>query len=173
MMYNFQKLFLATRNLLRKRKVSTSELIFHIECLGATKPTFSDTGDTPLRCLLPTPETAKTCTTDDIMSVVNHYCSFFNYQMLEHIISELGSEQDKQNLYNYKTEFNEYAKSRIIECPAEFGEIIDGHADMFVTLDDSFDNCAQSHLYSFMANLRKILKIKSDSSDYAVLSQAA
>ena len=82
--------------------------------------------------------------------------------MLEHIINELGTEQDKQNLTEYKTEFNKYAMSRVIECPAEFGEIIDGHADMLVTLDESFDNCAQSHLYSFMADLRKVLNIKSD-----------
>ena len=56
-MYNFQKLFLATRKSLREKKVSALELISHIECLGATKPTYIDidAGEKPLRCLLPTP----------------------------------------------------------------------------------------------------------------------
>ena len=33
---------------------------------------------------------------------------------------------------------------------------------MFVTLDDSFDNCTLSHLNVFITDLRKILNISSD-----------
>ena len=38
----------------------------------------------------------------------------------------------------------------------------DGYSNMFVILDDSFDNCTVSHLNIFINDLRKILNISSD-----------
>ena len=161
MIYKFQELFSATRDSLRERKVPVIELIHHLECLGPVKPTYKDTGLPPLRHQLPGLGNAETV--DAVMSVVKDYCSFFNYRMLEHIINEFGTQQDKVNLARYKEDFEAYAECRVFECPSEVGHMSEeGHANMFVTLDDSFDNCTLSHLNVFISNLRKTLNISSD-----------
>ena len=97
------------------------------------------------------------------MSVVKDYSPFFNYRMLEHIISEFGTEKDKQNLAEYKEDFIKYAECCVIECPSEVCTMSkDGHhSDIIVTLDDSFDNCTVSHLNIFIDKLRTALNISS------------
>ena len=160
MMYKFQKLFTGTKKSLREEKVPVNELVGHLECLGNIKPTFTDSGISPLRHQLPGLADAKTV--DAVMSVVKDYCSFFNYHMVEHIIDEFGTKQDKKNMAGYKEDFTKYAECCIIQCPSEVGKMSkEGCANLFVTLDDSFDNCAVSHLNVFIGNLRKILKIPS------------
>ena len=120
-----------------------------------------DVGRTPLRCQLPGLANAQTV--DAVMSVVKDYCSFFNYHMLEHIINEFGTKQDKENMASYKEDFNKYAECCITKCPSEVGKMSEeGCANLFVTLDDLFDNCAVSHLNVFIGNLRKILNIPSN-----------
>ena len=161
MMFKFQKLFTATKKSLREEKISVAELVGHLECLGSIKPTYMDIGRTPLRCQLP--GLANAVTVDAVMTVVKDYCSFFNYHMLEHIIDEFGTKQDKENMASYKEDFNKYAECCIIHCPSEVGIMSEeGCANLFITLDDSFDNCAVSHLNIFIGNLRKILKIPSN-----------
>ena len=159
--YRFQELFSSTKESLKKKKVTVSKLVDHLECLGWFKPTYKDTGLLPLRHQMPKLRGAKS--TDFVMSVVSNYCSFFNYHMIEHIINKLGTPQDKTNLDEYEKHFKSYADNYVIECPLEVGEMIrKGQAKMYVTLDDSFDNCTLSHLNEFKSNLRKILNLKSD-----------
>ena len=100
---------------------------------------------------------------EDAMSVVNNYCSFFNYRMLEHIIKKLGTEQDKENLAKYKEDLAKYGERHVFECPSAVGKMNEkGHANVIVTLDDSFDNCNVNHLQSFIGNLQKALGLSSD-----------
>ena len=161
MMFKFQELFTATKKSLRDEKVSVAELVGHLECLGFIKPTFKDSGLPSLRHQLP--GLANTETVDAVLSVVKDYCSFFNYHMLEHIINEFGTKQDKENMAGYKEDFNKYAECCVTECPSEVGKMSEeGCANLFVTLNDSFDNCSVSHLNVFIGNLRKILNIPSN-----------
>ena len=161
MIFKFQKLFTSTKKSLREEKVSVAELVSHLECLGSIKPTYVDIGRSPLRSQLPGLADAKTV--DAVMSVVKDYCSFFNYHMVEHIIDEFGTKQDKENMASYKEDFTKYAECCITQCPLEVGKMSEeGCANLFVTLDDSFDNCAVSHLSVFIGNLRTILKIPSN-----------
>ena len=161
MTYKFQKLYTATRRSLRDEKVSAAELIRHLECLGSIKPIYKDAGQSPLRRQLPGPASVQHV--DDVMSVVKDYCSFFNYHMLEHIIDEFGTPKDKENLSAYKKDFEEYAQCCVIEGSMEVGKMSEeGFSNMFVTLDDSFDNCPLSHLNVFIADIRKVLNISSD-----------
>lgn len=161
MLYSFQKLFHATRNSLSERNISVTDLVHHIECLGCLKPTYNDLSLPPLRHQLR--GLAKAETVDTVMSVVKDYCSFFNYRMLEHIIEEFGTEEDQTNLAKYKEEFKVYAECCVFECPIDLGAMCEeGHANMFVTLDDSFEGCTLSHINAFIGNLRKILNLSSD-----------
>ena len=160
-MYKFQKLFSATRKSLAEEKVPVSKLVQHLECLGFIEPTFKDTGLSPFRHQLP--KLAKSVTVDDVMSVVKDYCSFFNYQMLAHIVDEFGTPKDKENLAAYKADFEEYAQCCVIEGSMEVGKMSEeGFSNMFVTLDDAFDNCTVWHIDVFIADLRKVLNISSD-----------
>ena len=156
MMYKFQDLFTSTTKSFRARRVAVKDLAQHLKGLGQLKPTFKDTGELPLRRRLV--ELEKKESVDDAMSIVFDYCSFFNYRMLEHIINKLGVEQDRVNLARYKEDFARYGERHIFECPAVVGEMSEeGQANMFVTLDDSFDNCNVNHLYAFVSNLEKVL----------------
>ena len=161
MTYKFQKLFSATKKSLLNERVPVIDLVGHLECLGSIKPMYKDAGQSPLRRHLP--ELANAKSVNDVMSVVKDYCSFFNYHMLQHIIEEFGTTKDKENLAAYKKDFEEYAQCCVIEGSMAVGKMSeDGFSNMFVTLDDSFDNCNLSHLNVFVADIRKALKISSD-----------
>ena len=76
------------------------------------------------------------------------------------IVKNLGTERDKTNLKNYQEEFSNYAQRHIFECPSELGEMSEiGHANMFVTLDATYESYTVSHLYAFVSNLQRVLKI--------------
>ena len=158
MMCKFQELFSATTKSLKERKVPVTEMLCHLVGMGPLNPTFNDLNLPPFRCQLPGLKEAKN--TDDVMLVLGDYCSFFNSQMLECIIDKLGTEQDKKNLIRYKEEFNEYAKRHVFECPSEVGKVNEeGHINMFVTLDETYNNCTVSQLQLFVSKLEDILKI--------------
>ena len=161
MMYKFQDLFSATTDSLKERKVPVTMLTQHLGLLGSIKPTFKDSGIPPLRHQLRGLTNAETV--DAVMSVVSDYCSFFNYRMLEHILNKFGTECDKERLEKYKEEFALYGERHVFHCPPVVGEMsTEGHANLFVTLDDSFDGCTVNHLRSFIGNLQKLLGLPSD-----------
>ena len=163
MIYKFQNLHSATRDSLRKRNISVTELVQHLELLGSIQPVYKDLNLPVLRCRLPGLADVKS--TDAIMSVVKDYCSFFNYAMLEHIINKIGTEQDNQNLVRFREDFAKYAERHVFKCPREIGkkcEKGDDHVIMFVGLDKAFNNCTLSHLHSFVSKLREILKLPSE-----------
>ena len=156
--YKFQDLFSSTTDSLRLREVPVKELGRHLECLGHLKPTFEDSGEPVFRKNLR--ELKKMDSVDDAMSVINNYCSFFNYRMLEHIINKLGAKQDKVNLARYKEDFARYGERHVFECPAVVGQMSEeGQANMFLKLDESFDNCSLNHLYAFVDKLENLLKM--------------
>ena len=128
-----------------------SKLVQHLECLGFIEPIFKDAGLSPFRHQLP--KLANTKTVDDVMSIVKDYCSFFNYCMLAHIVDEFGTPQDKENLAAYKKDFEEYAQCCVIEGSMEVSKLSEDSSNMFVTLDDSFDNCTVWHVDVFIADL--------------------
>ena len=109
------------------------DLLKHLDCLGSIKPLYKNAPLPVFGCQLP--ELRKTASVDDAMSVISSYCSFFNYHILEEIIENLGTEQDKMNLEKYKEEFSTYAQRHVFECPAEVGEI-DGSSHVW-----SFRGC--------------------------------
>lgn len=158
MMRKFQALFSSATKSLKEREIPVTELLCHLVGMGPMKPTFNDLGLPAFRCQLPGLKEAKN--TDDVMLVVGDYCSFFNLQMLECIIDKVGTDQDRKNLSQYKEEFNQYAQRHVFECPSEVGKVSkEGHINMFVILDEIYDNCTVSQLQLFIDKLRDILSI--------------
>ena len=140
------------------RKITVGELLKHLDCLGSIKPLYKGSELPVFGCQLP--RLRETENVDHAMSVISSYCSFFNYRIAECIIENLGTEQDWTNLKQYKEEFRVYAQRHVFECPAEVGQIDeDAHANIFVTLDATYDSYTVSHLYAFVSNLQRVLNI--------------
>ena len=93
------------------------------------------------------------------MLVIGDYCSFFNFRMIEHIVDKLGSRQDKKNLSKYQEEFNKYAERHVFECPSEVGKLSSDHANIFVKLDDTYENCTLQNLHLFVNRLWNIFNV--------------
>ena len=156
----FQDLFSATTLSLKERNISPQELHIHLSCLGSVKPTYNNPKQPVLRHYFP--EMMKTESIEKAMAIVSTYCSFFNYRLMEVIISKLGTTKDKDNLSNYEKDFGEYAKCHVFECPSNLGTITDENTELFMTLDETYDDCTLSVLRLFVRKLAQILKLSSD-----------
>ena len=55
--------------------------------------------------------------TDILMILLLERASFFNYQIIESLVNEYGSSDDKQELQKYLNEFNSYCKHDVFEVP--------------------------------------------------------
>ena len=161
MMDKFQHLFSTTTESLKWRKTSVKELLCHLVVLGPLQPTYGDLNLPVFRQQFP--ELTKSKTIDEAMLVIGHYCSFFNFRMIEHIIDKLGTSQDRENLSKYREDFNKYAERHVFECPSEVGIVSEDLANIVVTLDETYDGCTMRQLDLFVDKLRKILNISSGS----------
>ena len=157
MIDKFQKLFSDTTESLKAQKKSVKELACSLVVLGPHPPAYKNL-NLPM-FIQQIPELTKSKTIDEAMLVIGNYCSFFNFRMIEHIINKLGTRQDRENLSKYREEFNQYAERHVFECPSEVGTISEGLANMFVTLDHTFEGFTLRSLELFVESLRKVLKI--------------
>ena len=84
--------------------------------------------------------------------------------MIEHIVNELGTEQDRVELQNYEREFDEYSKRRIYECPLVYGSMSDAdHAELVVKLDSVYEEFTVKELKKFQYRLSRTLHVSSQS----------
>ena len=157
MIDKFQDLFSDTTLSLKQRKMTVTELLYNLVGLGPLPPAYKGLDLPEFSQQLPKLMQSKT--TDEAMLVIGTYCSFFNFRMIEKIINKLGTGQDRKNLEKYREEFDRYAERHVFKCPAEVGTVSEGLANMFVTLDETFNSCTVRVLDLFVENLRKTLKI--------------
>lgn len=158
--FKFQELFSSTILSLKEHSISPQDLYSHLVCLGSVKPTYEDPKLPVLRHYFPDLRRAQRI--EEAMGIIGDYCSFFNFRIVELIIDNLGTTKDKANLTNYKKEFSEYARRHVFECPSELGSMSDGNAELFMTLDETYDNYTVSSLQLFVRKLAEILKLSSD-----------
>ena len=163
-MIQFQELVSATSKSLIRRNVPQKILFFQVMTLGAFGSVFKEP-QVPLLChRFKELKAAKTI--HEIFLVLNDYFSFFNYQLIEHIIKALGTRNDKAKLQRYKKDFNQYAMRRIFESLPEFGPVSDAdHADVFVKLDSQYENYIVTQIEWFRNKLSDILRISSHNSE--------
>ena len=154
----FQKLVSATIESLNRQNVPPDKLLSHVMTLGSLKRVFEPQVPA-LHHRFKELNAAKTIY--DSFLVLNDYFSFFNYHIIEHIVEELGTEEDKAKLQKYTQDFNQYAKRRIFECLPEFGHVLSDsdHVDIFVKLDSQYDDYTVAELEGFCHKLSKLLDI--------------
>ena len=150
----------ATIESLIRRNVSQDKLVSYVMTLGAFDPVLKEPQLPVFRYCFKELKAANTIY--EIFMVLNDYFSFFNYQLIEHIIKSLGTEEDKAELQRYKKDFNQYAKRRIFECLPEFGPVSDAdHADIFVKVDSQYENYTVAEIEEFRHALSEILRVSS------------
>lgn len=101
----------------------------------------------------------KATSIEDVFDVVEEYCSFFNYEIIEEMIERFGSENDKSELQKYTEELKQYAKRRIFECPSNFSKGKGGGTSLKLKLDSNYSKCSLNELGEFRIFLSVILKI--------------
>ena len=159
-MIRFQELVSATIKSFKRQCVSLDDLVSHVMTLGAFDPVFKKPPVPLFQYCFQELEAADTI--PKVFLVLKDYFSFFNYHIIEHIIKELGTEEDKAELERYKEDFNQYAKRRIFECQSEFGPISDvHHADIFVKVDAQYENYTVAETEVFRHKLSEILRVSS------------
>ena len=158
--FKFQDLFSSTVLSLKERGTSPQVLYTHLVCLGSVKPAYHDPKQPVLRHYFPQLRTAERI--EEAMGIVGDYCSFFNFGIIELVIDKLGTTEDKANLTKYRKDFSDYARRHVYECPSELGAMSDGNAELFMTLDETYDNYTVSSLQLFVRKLAEILKLSSD-----------
>ena len=140
---------------LRQRDVPVERLVVHLSSLGAFDPVSKDSQKPVLQTL--SQELQKAKSIENVLLAIKDYFSFFNYHVIEHIVDELGTDQDRVELQNYKKAFDEYSKRRVYECPPVYGPKSDAdHADLVVKLDSVYEKFTVKELKKFEYRLSRI-----------------
>ena len=156
LMIQFQELVSATIKSLITRNVPLREIVSHVMILGVYSPVFKEP-QVPVLCHR-FKELKNADTIPKVFMVLKDYFSFFNYHIIEYIIKELGTAEDKAKLQKYNEDFNQYAKRRIFECPPEFGPVSNiDYADIFVIVDAQYDNYTVAEIEGFRHKLSEII----------------
>ena len=156
----FQKLVSATIVSLEKQQIPLTRLVSHLMALGAFDPVYKE-GAKQVPAFHHHFEELQTAdTVPKVFLALADYFSFFNYHVIEHIITVLGTKEDNENLQTYKVQFDHYAKRRIYECLPQFGSVSESdHADIFVKVDSQYENYTVTEVERFRCQLSELLHV--------------
>lgn len=97
---------------------------------------------------------------EEIFNVITKICSFFDYDLLEHLTKIFGTEEDKKRMKEYHVDFANYARRRIYECPCIESADSTKWSDVYVKLDSRLEaNLTIEQLREFRYKISEILKI--------------
>ena len=140
---------------LRERNVPVDRLVTHLLSLRAFDPVLKGSQKPALQAF--SKELWNAGSIEKVLFIIRGCISFFNYHMIEHIVVELGTEQDRVELQNYEKEFDEYSKRRVYECPPVYGSVSkDDHADLVLKVDSVYEEFTVKELKRFQCRLSRI-----------------
>ena len=155
-MLQFYNLLSKFFNALNDRRVSIDDIKTHLMVLDA----FDDDDDDRPAFHEQVHKLDHATTINEVFKVIKEFCSFFNYDLVEHLIDIIGTDEDKARLEEYKIKFIEYARRRIYECPPKTAMSTTGQCDMIMKLESRFSNkLSLNDLREFRFNISKILKV--------------
>ena len=104
---------------------------------------------------------------EEVFSVLGDYYSFFNYGIIEKIVSWFGTQEDKKRLEAYKEHFKIFCKRRTFECPSKiFGNPVnEGKTNLVVKVEESWyptHGFSLDNVLRFCNSLSEILEVESD-----------
>ena len=150
----FRELVSATMKSLIRQNISPDDLKSHVIYLRSFNPVRKTKKLEMLVPFLTKPKIVDTI--GKFFLVLDDYFSFFNYDVIEHIIRILGTEDDKARLQRYKDDFIRYAKRRIFECLPRSDT---AHSTVFVKLDSHYDEYTDEEIKRFCHRLSDIFDL--------------
>ena len=73
---------------------------------------------------------------EEIFRILKEYCSFYNHEIIDYIVEELGTKDDKAKLEKYREAFTEYCRRSVFECPFSSGSEKSSHSiDLVMKVD--------------------------------------
>lgn len=141
---SFADLLLSTSKSLKSKNISAEELVEVALSLGAYK---SLKNPVPLLGEEER-ELRETKTIAGVLVVLRRHMSFFNHEILAHIIEHLGDENDKENFIKFESQFKVYCQRKVFEVPPTVLDphgtersncksfVVVGCEDLFETLQD-------------------------------------
>lgn len=101
---------------------------------------------------------------EKVFHILRDYHSFFNYGVIERVISWFGTEDDKKRLEAYREHFERFCKRRTFECPSDiFGHCVDkGKSNLVVKVQGAMDPMWYSleNVVNLRITLGDILKVE-------------
>ena len=157
-MIKFQHLFSTVYESLRTRGISVDRLVTHLMSLRAFDPVIKGSQKPVFQTFFKKLQTAGSI--EVVLWVIGDYFSFFNYHVIEHIVSKLGTDQDKAELRNYKEEFDRYSKRRVYECLPVFGPVSEAdHVELHLKIDLVYEQFTLEAVENFRYRLKEILHV--------------
>jgi len=157
-MLKFQHVVSVTLNSLMKRGVTVQEVVSHLTILETLEPVKKEPIST--NCYA---DVMNAQTIPKVFIALSNYLSFFNFDILDQIITELGTEEDKRELQKYKDDFQVYIKRRMYECLPQFGPVSKAdYADVFVLVDAHYESYTVQVMLGFRHRLSEIFCISSE-----------
>ena len=157
-MHKFQHLFSTVYESLRARNIPVDRLVTHLLSLRAFDPVVKGSQKPLLQTFSKKLQNAGSI--ERVLFIIRAYFSFFNYHVIEHIASKLGTDEDKDELRKYKEEFDRYSKRRVYECLPVFGPVSEAdHADLVLKLDSVYEQFTVEAVENFICRLSGILGV--------------
>ena len=141
-----------------ERNISVDKLVTHLLSLGAFDPVHKGSQKPVFQAF--SKELWNARSIEEVLYIIRSCISFFNYHIIEHIVNELGTEQDRVELQKYEKEFDEYSKRRVYECPPDYwSETEASHADLVLKVDSEYEEFTVKELEKFECRLSRILHV--------------
>ncbi len=100
-------------------------------------------------------------TIHDVFDILWHHISFFNFQIIEHLVNHLGTDYDKVLLCKYKKNLDDYCSRNICECPS-FSNPNRQQVSLVLKVE-GLEQSTMHQLITFMTQLATALSIASHS----------
>ena len=152
LMYDFYECMIS-------KKVSVGKLKIFLRGLGRGSTIFKDEIDQPTI----SKNLMKAQTIDDMMLIIQSYCSFFNFSLIETMVDRFEQFHGfKPKLEEYKEAFAKYAEHKL--CPSGIGLNTEAGlgteaAEIVIKLDDAYKDCRLTHLETLRKDLCQIFRI--------------
>ena len=157
-MIKFQHLFSTVYESLCARSIPVDKLVTHLLSWGAFDPVIKGSEKPVFQTFLKELQTAGSI--EKVLWVIRDYFSFFNYHVIEHIVSKLGTDQDKAEFRSYKEEFDRYSKRRVYECLPVFGPVSEAdHVELRLKIDSVYEQFTLEAVENFRYRLKEILRV--------------
>lgn len=158
LIFAFYELLSTFCNSLEKRRIPIKRLKTYLMVIKAVTPA-SDTDEQP--ALHNCKDLLKSANDiDDIIEIIEHHSSFFDFKLVEYMIHKSGTASDKEKLHEYEKRFLSYLSHRVCECPSSIRESLgDDYIDLIVKLDSSYEQSTLSSIKDLEVRLSRTLKV--------------